>query len=314
MVLSALLAVGQASRPVAGDADALARTVQLDSEGRLVEATEALQTALAIREQTEPMDARALARTLNDLGVAYRLQNRLEDAARLYGRALQILRTQARGGEHDRLMAAVLHNLGRVQEAQGRRKSAEQLLRESIREREECCGSDDPDLAASLESLAGILQSRGRLDDAERLLQRANEIERHNFPPGHVRIALGMNAMAALEAARKHYANAEQLLRSAVEIVEHSEPLNDPVLGETLGNLATSYWLEHKLEESEQAYQRATEILMRTWGPSDGRLVAWMERYAAVLRARQDFAEAERVEMRAMKIRVTSALRAPAER
>src|SRR5712692_3910671 len=158
LALFVLLAAGMRAEQDAQaepDGNALARMcAQLAIEGRLADATEALQAALAIRERTRPIDSRALAYALNDLGVAYKLQNRLGDAARLYDRSLQILREQARSGERIPLLAVALHNLGKVREAQGRRKSAERFLREAIRQWEECCGPDHPDLAASLESLA----------------------------------------------------------------------------------------------------------------------------------------------------------------
>src|SRR5213082_892355 len=81
------------------DAASLARNAtELAFAGRLAEATAALQQVLTIREQAQPADPRALAYSLNDLGVLYKLQDRKEDAGRLYQRALVILRDEARSG------------------------------------------------------------------------------------------------------------------------------------------------------------------------------------------------------------------------
>src|SRR5438477_4419332 len=115
-----------ASVAAAQDAASLARTAtELAFAGRLKEATETLQQVLTIREQAQPVDTRALAYSLNDLGVVYKLQDREEDAGRLYQRALVILRDEARGGARNPLLAVVLHNLGKLRTDQGRHKEAE---------------------------------------------------------------------------------------------------------------------------------------------------------------------------------------------
>ncbi len=49
-------------------------------------------------------------------------------------------------------------------------------------------------------------------------------------------------------------------------------------------------------------------ILTQAWGPENPQLLATLQWYEAVLRARQEYAEAERVEVRSTKIRVAEAL------
>src|SRR5258708_1281867 len=87
-----LLAAGLRGAEVGTPRDAalLAQTgAELARAGRLAEAAEALQQALTMREQAQPNpDPQELAQTLNDLGVVYRLEDRSDDAARLYQRAL----------------------------------------------------------------------------------------------------------------------------------------------------------------------------------------------------------------------------------
>jgi tetratricopeptide (TPR) repeat protein len=286
---------------------------ELATAGRLAEAAQALEQELSAREQLQPADPLAVAHALNDLAVVYRVQDRTEDAARLYLRALEILRDPAqngaRSGGPNPLLAVVLHNLGRLRTEQGHRKEGERLLREAIQRWEECWGPDHPDVAAGLTSLGVVLQSRGRLEEAGRLLDRASQIDRRSFPSDDLRIALDLNNTASLEAARKRYPDAERLLRQSVELLEKRGFADDPAMGRTLGNLGEVLLSEKKLGDAQQAFQRATEILTRAWGPGDRRLVEWMERYAVVLRKREDFVGAERVEMQVMRIRVANTLR-----
>ncbi len=63
------------------------------------------------------------------------------------------------------------------------------------------------------------------------------------------------------------------------------------------------------MEESEPLYRRALTILQQAWGPENPQLVAVLESYEAVLRARREYAEAESVEVRTTRIRVMQALR-----
>jgi hypothetical protein len=56
-------------------------------------------------------------------------------------------------------------------------------------------------------------------------------------------------------------------------------------------------------------YRRALTILEQAWGPEDPQLLAILESYEALLRKRQEYAEAESVEVRSTKIRVAQALR-----
>ncbi len=75
------------------------------------------------------------------------------------------------------------------------------------------------------------------------------------------------------------------------------------------GHLANVYRLQGRLDESEQLYRQALNILAVAWGPENPQLLATLQSYEAVLRARQEYAEAESVEVRTTKIRVVQALR-----
>ncbi len=50
-------------------------------------------------------------------------------------------------------------------------------------------------------------------------------------------------------------------------------------------------------------------ILEQAWGPDNPQLLAVLQSYEALLRARQEYAEAESVQVRSTKIRVVEALR-----
>jgi tetratricopeptide (TPR) repeat protein len=106
---------------------------------------------------------------------------------------------------------------------------------------------------------------------------------------------------------RKHYADAEELYRRSLAILEKALPPSHPDTGRVLANLADVLRLEHRMDESEPLYRRGLAILTRSWGPEDRRLLGWLEAYAGLLRSRQNFADAARLDMQAMRIRVLAA-------
>ena len=57
------------------------------------------------------------------------------------------------------------------------------------------------------------------------------------------------------------------------------------------------------MDESEALFRRAIKILEQAWGPDDPQLLNVLQSYEAVLRMRQDYAEAENVQVRRTKIR-----------
>lgn len=96
---------------------------------------------------------------------------------------------------------------------------------------------------------------------------------------------------------------------SASAILEQSRPAADSELGQVLANLGEIYRLEKRLAESRENFARGMKILNAAWGPLDPRLLTWLDKYAAVLRAAEEYTEAGKLELQATHIRVLDARR-----
>ena len=81
--------------------------------------------------------------------------------------------------------------------------------------------------------------------------------------------------------------------------------VSDPLL-----NLAAVYVARRRFPEAAQFYGRGMAILERVMGSDNARLAGRLEIYAALLRKSENYAEAEKVQVRATGIRVKTALRA----
>jgi len=276
----------------------------LQAEARFSEAQAMLEHALAIRERLLAPDDPLIAYTLNNLAVVYRQEGRLSDAASLYQRAVGIYQHAT-----SKDLVAVLNNLGRVLADQGEHKEAERRFRQAISAAEKNFGPDHPETSVGLSNLGNLLVTRRKFNAAEAMLARAETIDRRNFADGHLRIGYDLNNDGNLAFARKQWARAEQLLEQSLAILEKRLPANHPDTGKVVGNLADVYRMQGRLEESEAAYRKALRMLEQAWGPESLQLLPTLLAYSQVLRARQEYAEAEALEVRSTRIRVALALR-----
>jgi tetratricopeptide (TPR) repeat protein len=262
------------------------------AKGRQREALEQLQEAAALLPSAD---------VLNDLALAYRLNDRLDEAAMLYERALATFATP----EATAARATVLHNLGAVRAEQKNLKEAERVLREAVAIWEKIYGPAHPNVAAALGSLGRVLQARGDYREAERLLERALELDRAAFPAGHIRIGVDLKHAAALAADRRHYAKAEALLSQSIEILESAVPKVE--LGLAFAELGRVLQEQHR--SAAAAHSRALALLAEAWGANDRRLLPILDRYVMSLREDRDFATAANIDLQATRIRVGLALR-----
>jgi tetratricopeptide (TPR) repeat protein len=273
----------------------------LELQGKLDEAQQELRIALAMQERLLTAGHIALASTLDKLGLAYKLQGNLTDAERHYHRALAIHRAHSPTPQ----MASALNNLGAVLLARRKTRESRDALREAIAVWERLLGPDHPNVAAGLTNLALTLQARREYDEAEAAIERARVIVEARYPAGHTKIGLNLNHRASLAAARKRYAEAEILLLQAIPML----PAGHVDLAQARINLAEVYCSQGRIAESAAMYRRGIEILVNRWGADDERLLQWLERFAVVLRAQEEYAEAAKVDLQSNRIRVVKALR-----
>jgi tetratricopeptide (TPR) repeat protein len=277
----------------------------LEWKGQAKAAQQELEHALSIRQQLFGPTHFLVADSLNRLGMTQFHQGHLQEAAQSHQRAIDILRQQGPSTE----LAAALNNLGNVLRVQNKWKEAEGSINEAVAMSESLLGPNDPAVAAALTNLGLMLESRKRYDEAARILARARAIDEKNLPPNHPRIGIDLNAAGVLATARKNYREAEDLLLKSLAILEKSLSPEHPDTGQVQLNLGEVYRLQKKLDQARESYKRGLGSVTAAWGPDDARLAQWMDNYAVVLRAQEDYAGAEALEIRATRIRVIHAIR-----
>ncbi|KAF2983881.1 hypothetical protein EK904_005240 [Melospiza melodia maxima] len=216
------------------------------------------QRALQLEELTLGKDTSDNARTLNELGVLYYLQNNLETAELFLKRSLE-MRERVLGSDHPDC-AQSLNNLAALYNEKKHYDKAEELYEKALDIRRRALAPDHPSLAYTVKHLAVLYKKMGKLDKAVPLYELAVEIRQKSFGPKHPSVATALVNLAVLYCQMKKQIEALPLYERALKIYEDSFGQMHPRVGETLKNLAVLSYERGDFEKAAELYKRAVEI------------------------------------------------------
>ncbi|NWU92994.1 NPHP3 protein, partial [Upupa epops] len=216
------------------------------------------QRALQLEELTLGKDTPDNARTLNELGVLYYLQNNLETAELFLKRSLE-MRERVLGPDHPDC-AQSLNNLAALYNEQKHYNKAEELYEKALDIRRRALAPDHPSLAYTVKHLAVLYKKMGKLDKAVPLYELAVEIRQKSFGPKHPSVATALVNLAVLHCQMKRQIEALPLYERALKIYEDSFGHMHPRVGETLKNLAVLSYEGGDFAKAAELYKRAMEI------------------------------------------------------
>ncbi|XP_075820927.1 nephrocystin-3 isoform X1 [Microtus pennsylvanicus] len=214
--------------------------------------------ALQLEELTLGQEKPENARTLNELGVLYYLQNNLETAEQFLKRSLE-MRERLLGPDHPDC-AQSLNNLAALYNEKKQYDKAEELYERALDIRRQALAPDHPSLAYTVKHLAILYKKTGRVDKAVPLYELAVEIRQKSFGPKHPSVATALVNLAVLHSQMKKHSEALPLYERALKIYEDSLGRMHPRVGETLKNLAVLSYEEGNFEKAAELYKRAMEI------------------------------------------------------
>ncbi|KAI4880368.1 hypothetical protein NFI96_013983 [Prochilodus magdalenae] len=213
---------------------------------------------LQLEELTLDKDSADCAKTLNELGVLYYLQNNLDAAKVFLTRSLE-MRQRVLGMDHPDC-AQSLNNLAALHCERRDYEHAEQLYERALDIRKRALAPDHPSLAYTLKHLAMLYKRRGKLEKAMPLYELALEIREKSFGPKHPSVATALVNLAVLYCQLKKHSEALPLYEQALKVYEDSLGRLHPRVGETLKNLAVLSYEEGDFEKAAELYKRAMEI------------------------------------------------------
>jgi eukaryotic-like serine/threonine-protein kinase len=270
--------------------------------GRLEDAREHMERAIAIRTEAKGADDPGLAALHANLGNVFQQRRQYDEAIASFQRAQELVVSRI-GLEHP-LVAVTTASLGLVHNNRGDFETAERHYEQAIAllrttmgddhpflatgisnlgvtlqrlERHEeakvkfeealaifgmSVGDHHPDYARSLQNVGTAHQYLGDLEEARVYVERALEIRREALAADHVDIAYSLSALAELDALEGDHAAAARGHERALEILEKAE-VHPFVLAGTRFDLAESAWeLGHRDE--------ALALARRARGESEG--------------------------------------------
>ncbi|XP_028826650.1 nephrocystin-3 [Denticeps clupeoides] len=214
--------------------------------------------ALQLEELSLGKDSADCAKTLNELGVLYYLQNNLDAAKVFLMRSLE-MRQRVLGQDHPDCGQS-LNNLAALHCERRDYEIAEELYEKALDIRKRALAPDHPSLAYTLKHLAILYKRRGKLEKAVPLYEVALEIREKSFGPKHPSVATALVNLAVLYCQLKKHSEALPLYERALRVYEDSLGRLHPRVGETLKNLAVLSYEEGDFEKAAELYKRAMEI------------------------------------------------------
>ncbi|XP_053268651.1 nephrocystin-3 isoform X1 [Pleuronectes platessa] len=214
--------------------------------------------ALQLEELTLGKDTADSAKTLNELGVLYYLQNNLDAAKVFLSRSLE-MRQRVLGPEHPDC-AQSLNNLAALHTERREYETAEGMYERALDIRKKALSADHPSLAYTLKHLAMLYKRRGKLEKAAPLYELSLDIREKSFGPKHPSVATALVNLAVIYCQLKKHSDALPLYKRALKVYEDTLGRSHPRVGETLKNLAVLSYEEGDFENAAELYKRAMEI------------------------------------------------------
>ncbi|CAG7955633.1 unnamed protein product [Penicillium nalgiovense] len=140
-------------------------------QGKLNEAEEMYQRALAGCEKALGPDHTSTLDTVNNLSILYASHGKLKDAEEMYQRALAG-KEKALGPDHTSTLDTV-HKLGTLYKNQGKLNEAGEMYQRALAGYKKALGPDHTSTLDTVHNLGTLYSDQGKLNEAEEMYQRA---------------------------------------------------------------------------------------------------------------------------------------------
>ncbi|XP_023932198.1 nephrocystin-3-like [Lingula anatina] len=214
--------------------------------------------ALKLEDLTMNADSPELARTLNELGVLYYLQNNQEAAESFFKKSLA-MREAVLGSSHTDV-AQSLYNLAGLYTDRKQYDLAEPLYERALHIRRQHFPAEHPNVASVVKHLVVLYKKQDKIEKAEPLYEETIQMRERSFGVNHPSVATALVNLAVLHSQQNKYDAALPLYERALGIYEQSLGLTHPRVAETLRNLAKLRYDQGDFETAAKLYKRATEI------------------------------------------------------
>ncbi|GMG55404.1 unnamed protein product [Aspergillus oryzae var. brunneus] len=262
-------------------------------QGKMKEAEEMYQRALAGYEKALGPDHTSTLRTVNNLGILYTDQGKLQEAEEMYQRALAG-KEKALGPDHTSTLDTV-NNLGLLYAHQGKLKEAEEMYQRALAGYEKALGPDHTFTLDTVNNLGLLYADQGKLKEAEEMYQRALAGYEKALGPNHSSTLRTVNNLGILYTDQGKLQEAEEMYQRALAGYEKALGPGHTSTLTTVNNLGNLYSNQGKLKEAEEIYQRALAGYEKTLGPDHSSTLRTVNNLGNLYKAHGKLKEAEEI-------------------
>jgi tetratricopeptide (TPR) repeat protein len=239
-----------------------------------------------------------MAAVVKEIAGGYEVTNQLPRVQQLYRKELAMLQG-LHGADANRAdVAALLHNLASVSQAQGDLAESVRLHCESLAMLRRLYGVDanHADVAASLNNLANVLYAQGNLAESARLHRESLEMKQrlHGADADHPDVAASLNNLAIVLKACGDLTESAHLHRASLAMKRrlHGADADHPDVAASLNNLANVLEAQGDVAESARLHHESLAMKRRMHADADHPdVAASLNNLAIVLKALGHLAE-----------------------
>ncbi|KAJ5183227.1 TPR repeat protein [Penicillium capsulatum] len=221
----------------------------------LLAAEQMYQRALAGKEKALGADHTSTLDTVDNFGVLYRVQGKLDHAEQMYQRSLAG-KEKALGADHISTLETI-NSLGILYRAQGKLDQAEQMYQRALAGRKKALGADHMSTLNTVNNLGSLYWNQGKLDQAEQMYQQALAGKEKALGADHTSTLNTVNNLGGLYWYQGKLDQAEQIYQRALAGRKKALGADHTLTLETIDNLGVLYRHQCKLDQAEQMHQRA---------------------------------------------------------
>ncbi|KAN0072988.1 HET domain containing protein [Elaphomyces granulatus] len=230
---------------------------------------------------------------LHGLGLLYADQGKLDEAEKMYQRALQGYE-KALGPDHTSTLLTV-NNLGLLYADQGKLDEAEKMYQRALQGYEKALGPDHTSTLHTVNNLGNLYADQGKLDEAETMYQRALQGYEKALGPDHTSTLRTVNNLGLLYADLGKLDEAEKMYQRALQGYEKALGPDHTSTLDTVNNLGLLYADQGKLDEAEMMYQRALQGYEKALGPGHTSTLQTVSNLGILYKSQGKLDEAEKM-------------------
>lgn len=201
------------------------------------------------------------------IGQTYIDKGDFDRARALIEHSIEIFKKQTEGDTRS-LYAKALHDLGVINDYEGKYDVAQRLYEKALELREAQLGRDNPQVGQSLNFLGNIYLKKGDYKHAEELFRRALDIYQKRYAPDHPRTTSVINNLASAYEGMGDNARAEELYKQAIASIEKRPEPDNAELATYLDNLGGLYRTMGDVARARPLLMRALALREKTEGPN----------------------------------------------